>query len=245
MPLPNYPDILKEADWQKKKGTLAKAAGETGVGAALKALWALQQTTDWTDLGVNTTYKSLNEVDEAIKRFKAAMSKIDKLKTEAYKVRDIAKAAAAKFKANKLIPKASADHATAVSVAADHYGVALRGYDPTSEFEEARKRVVAREQIGRDQVKKSIATVEGGVTKVDKDTVTYEEWHGFWSGPLRGLQAAVAVLPEMKGTQISELIKKLCSADFCGSKGDTDAKAIRLKAGTVKVAVGKLKAQVA
>ncbi len=31
MPLPDYPNILKEADWQKNKGALAKAAGETGV----------------------------------------------------------------------------------------------------------------------------------------------------------------------------------------------------------------------
>lgn len=245
MPLPNYPDILKEADWQKKKGALAKAAGETGVGAAMKALWANRNNTDWTDLQVATTYKSLAEVDEAIQKYKAAMPKLEKLKTDAYKVRDLARAAAAKFKANKLIPKASADHAGAVATAADHYGVAIKSYDPSADFAEARKRVEAREKIGRDQLKKSIATVEGGVVKVDRDKVTYEEWQAFWSGPLRGLQAAVAVVPEIKGTQISEVVRKLCSADFCGNKSDTDAKAIRQKAATVKVAVGKLKAQVA
>ncbi len=211
----------------------------------MKVLWANRNTTDWTDLQVGITYKSLADVDEAIKKFKAAVPKLEKLRADAYKVRDAARAAAAKFKANKLIPKASADHATAVATAADHYAVAIKSYDPAADFAEARKHVEAREKIGRDQVKKFIATVEGAVAKVDRDRVPYEEWQAFWSGPLRGLQAAVAVVPELKGTPISEVVKKLCSADFCGLKSDTDAKAIRQKAATVKVAVGKLKAQVA
>ena len=245
MPLPNYPGILKEADWQKNKGALAKAAGETGVGAAMKTLWDLQQNTDWTNLGASTTYTSQGAVDEAIKKSKADLPKLEKLKAQAYTVRDLAKKAAEKFTANKLIPKSSADHARAVMAAAEHFGVALKSFDPTSDFEEARKRVIAREDIGRNQLKKSIATVESEVVKVDKDTVVYEEWQKFWSGPLRGLGASVAVVPEVKDSQVSAVLRKLCSQDFVGDKGETDNKTIRLKAGQVKLVVGKLKALVA
>ena len=242
--VPDYPDILLETNWQKKKGTAAKLAGKTGVGEAMIVLRNNHQNTDWLDLSVGSTYKTIAEVDKAIEKFKAAMPKLVKLKTDAFKVRDLANAAAAKFKANKLISKDSVAHALAVAKAADQFGVATKTYDPTADFAEARKRVEAREQVGRDQLKKSISTVETGATKVDKDTVTYEEWQAYWSGPVRGLQAAVAVLPELKSTPISEVIRKICSQDFVGAKTELDAKAIRQKVATVKVAVGKLKAQV-
>lgn len=239
MPVPNYPDTLK-IDWDAKKGTLAKAAGETGVGAAMKHLRTTFDQTEWLKLSAATTYGSEAEIDQAIKDCKAAFAKIEPIKAAAYKLRDAAKAAATKFKANKLIPKASAELALSISTAADHFGVALKSYDPMPDFEEARKRVQAKLKIGRDQLKGLIAKVEAGAASLDHDKVTATEWATFWKGPLRGVQAAIAVVPELK-TQFSPIFVKLCSQEFVGAN-DLPPAEIRKKIAVVRQAAAKLKA---
>ncbi|MGH7042784.1 MAG: hypothetical protein ACREFY_11705 [Acetobacteraceae bacterium] len=47
---PDYPKILTKANWDKKKSLLAKAAGETGVGAAMDTAQAAYDAVDWDKL---------------------------------------------------------------------------------------------------------------------------------------------------------------------------------------------------
>ncbi len=122
MAVPKYPDILTDANWNKNKGLLAKAAGETGVGAQMKVVQAKFKEIKWEMFDVRTALKGGANADEAAlalgaakgayeKRVKPLIAEVDKL---AKKAEDAEK----KFKAAKTIPKSSAEHAAKVEAAA-------------------------------------------------------------------------------------------------------------------------------
>jgi hypothetical protein len=122
MATPKYPDVLLEANWNKNKGLLAKAAGETGVGAQMKLVKVKFDDIKWEMFDVSKTLKGGADADQATvalsaargayeKRVKPLIIEIDKL---AKKAEDAEK----KFKASKTIPKASGEHAAKVKTAA-------------------------------------------------------------------------------------------------------------------------------
>jgi hypothetical protein len=48
MDIVDYPKILTNDDWQKKKGKIAKIAGETGIGALMKKFEAEHKKADFS-----------------------------------------------------------------------------------------------------------------------------------------------------------------------------------------------------
>ena len=239
MPFPNYPDILRPADWDKKKGALAKTAGETGVGAAMTNLIKTLDAVKLDALVPLTTYKNEAAVDEAIKTAKANASKLVPASQAAYKVRDLAKAAAVKFK-KPLIPKSSVDHALAVMSAADHYGIALKSYDPLPEFEDARKRVQIKLAAGLKSAKSYAGKVETNLGQFkNATTVNYPAWEKYWKEDLRGLNAAIAVVPALKDH--APLWRTMTSEAFRGDSKTLKVEDIKKKAGQIDLAIGKLK----
>lgn len=122
MAVPKYPDILKESDWNKNKGNLAKLAGETGVGAQMKVVAAKFADVDWGLFDVRTALKGGATADKAKQALVLAQGAYDKkvkpLITEIDKLAKKADEAQKKFKASKTIPKSSAEHAAKVVTAA-------------------------------------------------------------------------------------------------------------------------------
>jgi hypothetical protein len=123
MAVPKYPDILTEAHWNKNKGLLAKAAGETGVGAQMKVVVAKFKEVKWEMFDVRTAMKGGATADEATLALQAAKGAYEKrvkpLIVEIDKLVKKADDAEKKFKAAKTVPKSSAEHAAKVSKAAE------------------------------------------------------------------------------------------------------------------------------
>jgi hypothetical protein len=53
-----YPAILTKAEWDKQKGILAKAKGETGVGAACEKAHEAYKAIDWTEFNIAGVLKA-------------------------------------------------------------------------------------------------------------------------------------------------------------------------------------------
>jgi hypothetical protein len=132
---PEYPDCLTPQNWDKKKGVIAKMAGETGIGASLTKLKKVYDDTDWKIIQVDDRKPKINDfkLPEWEKMCKEAatqgVKELEKLRKAAYETRDLAKETAAKFKKNKLIPKSSTALCEEIETAADHLGV---GCNPNS-----------------------------------------------------------------------------------------------------------------
>ncbi len=127
-----YPAELLPATWDKNKGTVAKMAGETGIGAALTALKAKHAKIDWTLLTAAGYGKLHNaaEVDAAEKEAKSYYAKnVAPYADEARAVRELAKKVGAKFAANKLIPKNSTVTVLNIAKQADIVSVACKSLD--------------------------------------------------------------------------------------------------------------------
>jgi len=132
---PEYPDCLTPQNWNKKKGVIAKMAGETGIGASLSHLKAVYDGTDWKIIQVDDRKPKINDfkLPEWEKMCKEAaaegVKELAKLRKAAYETRDLAKETAVKFKKNKLIAKSSVDLCEEIATAADQLGV---GCNPNS-----------------------------------------------------------------------------------------------------------------
>jgi len=129
-PRPEYPKILTNADWQKKKGNIAKMAGETGVGAAMDEAKAAYDDVKWIKFsreslrGKQYTPETIEQArQEARDEYQRA---IEPLRAKVKKVRDLASGAAEKWKKSKTIPKSSRAHAEEVANAADQFFIVLK-----------------------------------------------------------------------------------------------------------------------
>lgn len=120
-----YPAILTKKDWLKKKGTIAKMAGKTGVGQAMDALEKSYKKINWKifnpvdALPMDRKTHTKEGLAMVIKNAKAEFNSSVKssvhpnLKALKKKVTD----ARNSFKASKTIPKKAAAHADAVLAA--------------------------------------------------------------------------------------------------------------------------------
>ncbi len=125
---PAYPAVLTKANWDKKKGTIAKMAGATGVGAALDALKKAYDAVAWDKIEISNNRPSQSEFSlakmEQMK--KAALAEMNgscaKLRAAAFAARDAAKAAAVDLKKNPLT-KSTGTLCDEIAKAADSMGV--------------------------------------------------------------------------------------------------------------------------
>ena len=128
-----WPDTLTNANWQKKKGALAKMAGTTDIGATMTAAKAEFDKIDWTKLEAAQMPTADRKSVDKIKQAKAAaMAHVTtvvegKVRPKVKLIKDLAAAAQADWAKSKVIPKSSADHAKLVATTADHYWIALKG----------------------------------------------------------------------------------------------------------------------
>mgnify|MGYP001167332676 CR=1 FL=1 len=201
----DIPAVLTQKDWDKNKGALAKAAGKTGVGDAMKAVAKAHDAIDWKKLSVsvnapsNATVADLDDLfDEAKAEYKRS---VDPLRTQLQKLRDLAEAAAKKFKANKLIPKDSTAHAEKVAKAADQLFVAFNqsslGAKITDDYEGMREAMKKADEVrakGREILEKYMLTL----AKKLKTAKSVEEYRQLWSEDIRGIGTQLPKMPDLK-----------------------------------------------
>jgi len=126
---PKYPTILREKDWNKKKGVLAKVLkGKTGISEQLKATekaFDEVQPAYFSDAWVDTSTK-----DSCTKALKALSEQfsgpVKSLCNELLKLKELASKKEAEFKKNPLIPKASREHVGEIADAAQELSDAVR-----------------------------------------------------------------------------------------------------------------------
>lgn len=128
-----YPVTLTNKDWQKKKGLLAKGAGETGVGEHMDKLQAEFKKINWGAYNAKLVCDRANGVftpgQAAIKLKEAGaafVKDVSPARAAAQKLRDVAQKTADEWKKNKLIPSSSQKHAVLVAQEADTLFMSLK-----------------------------------------------------------------------------------------------------------------------
>jgi hypothetical protein len=127
-----YPPEITKATWDRKKGLVAKALGETGIGEACANAEALFDKIDWAafDIIKLTPTSSSDEALAKVKALKpgvlAEHNKTVKPTIAALKeINKKAEEAAAKLRKN-ILTKGTAKTAEDIATTADHFSVALQ-----------------------------------------------------------------------------------------------------------------------
>ena len=202
MAKPEYPAILTNATWQAEKGKIAKLARETGVGAALDACQKAYNPIDGNKLAAKQAYPDTDAIAAGWAEAKSEGAKFEGVRTLLFKARDVANATAANYKANKLIPKSSAEYALKVGKACEDFALTLKSFGDTvfKDFENAKVKLANTQQVMANALKSAIPKCKTGFSEVKKspDSATYNS--KCWQA-VRGLGAQVAILPYLKPFQ--------------------------------------------
>jgi hypothetical protein len=197
----DYPAALLATNWDKNKGTVAKIAGETGIGDALKKLKAQHASIDWGLLTANGYGKlhNLAEVDDAEKKAKAYFqAKIVPYQSAARSVRDLANGVAKKFAANKLIPKSSTAYVSSIAQAADIVAVACKSMDEEAKSFDVYRGKLQQQIDGQQRlIRPNIAKLKSGLAACLKDP-TKDSWNKNAKQQCRSINNGVQVNPEWK-----------------------------------------------
>jgi hypothetical protein len=175
------PTILTDADWQKKKGAIAKMAGETGLGAAMKALAVEWKKVDWAELDPDDAWmksglkKNPANYDKLFQAAKSEHSKVEGVRVKVKALRDLADKTEKKFKASKLIPSSSTQHVGKIKVTADQLWIELKSIDKVWAAEENTVNEKYRKDLAfaatnmKKNLKSATVKAEAFVDKVRKD----------------------------------------------------------------------------
>jgi len=198
MPIPVYPKELTDAAWQKQKGLIAKAAGETGVGAALKKAETLYKAIKWErfdpfmgpKLG---TFDELEEAFDAARKEYAA--KVEPLRKALFDARDKAEAAAKTFKSNKLIPADARKATDTIIKSAERFAVELKSMDDKP-FEDYRAQIQKVIELANKNLLTSVNKLDAGLRKVAVNP-TVAEWEDSVKQNCRSVCNCVRALPDL------------------------------------------------
>ncbi|MDT8345206.1 MAG: hypothetical protein RQ752_12350 [Thermohalobaculum sp.] len=223
-----YPAILTDATWQKKKGAIAKIAGKTGVGDAMKAadkaysdvLKNQRQMEIYTYLP-NATQITKEGIDAALKSVVAYYNANveGEVRKKVIALRDAAKKTAEKWEKNKLIPKDSAKYARDVEKAADSFMVSINKNTVLPSFSAEHKVAIEANAKARKVVEdatKKLKPYLVAVAKGMKTVSTKDDFERpFWSNDIRGVGTVLPLVAKSLGleTELKEW-RKIASQPF-------------------------------
>lgn len=204
MAIPQVPQILKRADWDKQKGIIAKiGVGETGIGAAMDKVKAAYDAVDWKKFDAKDVFatgspNNTAPVDLALKAAMAEYRKVEKIRAELRALEGLALKAQTTFKSKPLIPKSSTEHAGKIAAEADKMAVALKSMDAEFKtFETMKNSIEAKIKLGRQKLIAYTGKMPGELSKL-KSKPNVEAFGAFRSEHIRGLAAALSVNAELK-----------------------------------------------
>ena len=217
---PSYPDILTNKDWQKKKGAIAKMAGETGMGDQLKKLEAAFKKIKFEQMDAMNVLTGANRTKENLEKFREDAKKywnsdVKPCWEEARRTSDFAGKLAAEWKKKKTIPSKSREHVEAIEKAAGNLMVTLKSLDNLV-LEPSIKKATAEAAKNEEKAR-----------KVDKNP-TVETWRSELHQKIRGLGTAVGSIPELK-KKWSPVWNQYSSDGFVLTAKNMDEKAIKKK----------------
>ena len=204
MPARAIPLILTVADWNAKKGVIAKMAGETGIGAALAKLKTEFDKVDWAliDPDAATTKfapngkMTMEALEELEPKAKLNIAKLNPLRTQLKAVRDLCGTIETKWKTSKVIPSSSRAHVGSMKTTADQMFIALKSVD--NDWKAARQRVEKEEErlrlIAISVIKPYFISIRANGVEVKRNptvaTYTGGAGKGFHQN-IRGMNAAL------------------------------------------------------
>jgi hypothetical protein len=249
--LPEYPEILTQASWDKKKGVFAKLFGKpTGIGEAMKELKTAFDAVKWAKFELWKLLPTTGATIELLDQLKHdALSEASKLKTLDTKARDLEKLAqkiAADFKKNKLIPSSATEHVGKVEQAAKalDYAISMGTLSDLleKEYQENKKGIETNLQVlaaGRQRFVGYVDKVIAGLGK----TYTMDEFNTFWKEDLRGvgtgLPEAVKSIPDL-GSEYAAWKQTITVGTFQATAQDTP-ETIAKKLTIIKVIILRIK----
>ncbi|MEM9145319.1 MAG: hypothetical protein AAGC57_03910 [Pseudomonadota bacterium] len=194
-----YPKELRDADWQKKKGTLAKTQ-KTGLGAVLKTGETLVKKIDVVTLDpASNPIKTMDQLEERLEAAKAEYKKsVMPLQDHMKKISKAANEAAAKLDKMKLgSGKKGAKAARDVAKTADTYAVTLKSLDLEARVAKAKSDLEKKHALAVKNLKGSIAKLATGI-KTFSGEPSVAAWGAHIKQNGRSVSNCIAVLPGYK-----------------------------------------------
>jgi hypothetical protein len=172
--IPVYPDLLTQANWDAKKGKIAKMAGTTGIGDQMKKTSAAFEgiTGKWVRIQGPRSVDVDLQKQAAVAFIKSGHLK--KLHDELKSLRDLAEKTAEKFKKNKLIPSSATKLAQDVREAADLLFVVTNAGTLSGHLEEAIKED-SKERMAK-QKKLAVTVLANSKGVPDKIAKAVADW---------------------------------------------------------------------
>lgn len=135
----DLPPELTKRSWDNNKGKVAKAAGKTGVGEALSQVEKTYKNVNWDNFDADKTAKGRDTYTKWINDIKTkatseANGNLKKFETALASTEKAARAAEAKFKKSRMIPKSATKLAGEVAKAAGTLRVEVGGKAMTNFF---------------------------------------------------------------------------------------------------------------
>jgi len=189
---PDYPTILMQADWDKKKGVIAKMHGKTGIGPKMREAYSFFNMIQWPKLEVpteGTGWSQFHRV-EWYQIAEAAVKEVnDRVFHETFRsldeLRNLAAGVRTQFNNSATIPASSTRHVGDVATAAGKLADAL---NPATVLENVKKEfdaVPARLQQSfvdpiMDNLRKVVGRNVFALTQVRANpTVGYYKYNGW------------------------------------------------------------------
>lgn len=199
---PPYSKTLTEKDWQKKKGAIAKIAGNTGIGGQLKLAKSQYDAVNWRifrlaestpGIGVSRTLEDIETgYSNALKQGPA----LKKLYKTLRSIEVDAQKLAAAWGKKKTIPKKSIQHAELVSTEAKKLSYAVAPATITDVLKKEKAEVIKSYDILQAEhakintrLKKYVVSTAKGLPKV-----TLETYGNFWSEHIRGIGTSLPIV---------------------------------------------------
>ena len=201
--LPVLSPTLTNTDWQKKKGKIAKMAGSTGIGPALKKVEASFKKVDFEKFDAKMacmSKKLRNEAGlEAARKAATAeyRSRVVSLRSEIDAVRKVTKKTADEWKKKKTIPSSSRKHVEQVYATADKLWIELKSLDNYFEYTAGllQKEIEENKKKAVKMVSVWVKSIADGVKAVLANP-TIEEYNKSLHQKVRGMGTAVANLQD-------------------------------------------------
>lgn len=203
----DYPKVLTNADWQKKKGAIAKLVGKTGVGDALNAANKAYAKIEWKKFDVSQVPPPQLTVTNLTKFKSDAMAMYSKAveptRVELQKVVTVATKTLGDWKKKPVIPSSSVKELQDVINTATLFRAQLNGNSSvmSSFMKQIDRKLQEKERAaaeGRKNIANSIALLEQALKKVSANP-TEHEWvqGGAWQA-CRGISNAVRNIDALK-----------------------------------------------
>jgi uncharacterized protein YhaN len=207
-PQPVYPTILRQSDWNSKKGVVAKIFKEdTGLGAQLGQLYTDFNKVEWQywyplAAGKLPRIKTEAELDLRIQQAKQKKSQLTNLRADIQAISQMCETIGAKWAKSKLVPESSVRHVRVKMAAAlDQLDTEISQIE--GEYDDVRADLRRLQTAALKFLQPAISELEKHLPKVKK-TPTVAAYNAGLHNGVRGVGVVLAKLPQYKALYLAD-----------------------------------------